>query len=346
MAPTGGAYPGGRLPSPASIVGAHAQPPKSAAGAAMVSCPNCGGQTPAGFAFCQQCGGKLAPAPAHGPPAGVVSGQMGGRSAPEAIAATLAAQGPGEVAALLHAQPAPQPGYRPPPAAMDRDTAAEQVAAWGTLISVQRDGTDGDRYPLSGEWIDIGRKDAHIPFDDDQFLARRHARLEYGDRGVRVLPLDDLNGVYRRVDGPVALDDGATILIGREVLRFERLAPEERDVVALVRHGVALFGSPPRQPWGRLLLLLPNAGVRDIRYLERDEVVIGREEGEMVFRDDAFLSRRHVALRWAGGHCTLEDLKSSNGTFLRLLGPTDLRSGDHLRLGDQLFRFELGSAGR
>jgi glycosyltransferase involved in cell wall biosynthesis len=33
------------------------------------------------------------------------------------------------------------------------------------------------------------------------------------------------------------------------VLRFEKVATEERTVHPLVRHGVALFGSPPREPW-------------------------------------------------------------------------------------------------
>ncbi len=353
--PAAPGYTGGRMPSPASIVGAHNQPQKSATGSVMVTCSNCGGQTPGGFAFCQQCGGKLAAPPAPGgPPQGVVSGQTGGSAphvSPDAVAATLAARGAGEAAAMMR-QPGPPPaqpqgGYGPPPGAadLDRDTAAEPVAAWGTLISVKRDGTDGERHPLSGEWFDIGREDAHLSFDDDSFLARRHARLEYGERGARLIPLDELNGVYRRLEGATPIEDGAMILVGREVMRFEVVSDAERDVVPLIRHGVALFGSPPRSPWGRLLLLLPNAGVRDVRFLEKDEIVIGREEGDLVFRDDAFLSRRHVALRHRDGRYVVEDLKSSNGTFLRLDGPTDLRSGDHLRLGDQLFRFEMGSSG-
>jgi hypothetical protein len=40
------------------------------------------------------------------------------------------------------------------------------------------------------------------------------------------------------------------------------------------------------------------------------------------------------------GH--LEDLGSSNGTFLRLRGPHGLASGDLIRLGDELLRFEIG----
>jgi len=100
--------------------------------------------------------------------------------------------------------------------------------------------------------------------------------------------------------------------------------------------------SPPREPWGRLVQIVPSGGYRDVRHLAGDEVVLGREEGDIVFRDDAFLSRRHAALTWDGKRALVTDLGSSNGTFVRIAGPTALRHGDHIRMGDQLLRIELG----
>ena len=96
------------------------------------------------------------------------------------------------------------------------------------------------------------------------------------------------------------------------------------------------------EPWGRLIQIVPSGGYRDVRHLAGDEVVLGREEGDIVFRDDAFLSRRHAALTWDGKRALITDLGSSNGTFIRLTGPTVLRHGDHVRMGDQLLRIELG----
>ena len=87
-----------------------------------------------------------------------------------------------------------------------------------------------------------------------------------------------------------------------------------------MRHGVALFGSPPREPWGRLIQLVPSGGYRDVRHLAGDEIVLGREEGDIVFRDDAFMSRRHAAVTWDGRAAQLTDLGSSNGTFVRITG--------------------------
>ena len=79
-----------------------------------------------------------------------------------------------------------------------------------------------------------------------------------------------------------------------------------------------------------------------MRHLVAEEIVLGREEGDIVFRDDAFMSRRHAAITWNGSRAQLTDLGSSNGTFVRIAGATALKHGDHVRMGDQLLRIELG----
>ena len=155
-----------------------------------------------------------------------------------------------------------------------------------------------------------------------------------------MVPLDRLNGVFRRIRQDTHLDDGAMILLGRELLRFELLGALESKPSGLKQHGVSLFGSPLREAWGRISQILPSGGIRDVRHLYGEEMVIGREEGDVVFGDDEFLSRRHAALRHQYGQCVLADLGSSNGTFLRLTEPANLSTGDFLRIGDQMFRFK------
>jgi pSer/pThr/pTyr-binding forkhead associated (FHA) protein len=232
-------------------------------------------------------------------------------------------------------------GAMPPVAAAAPPAPMAQAAAWGTAVSVNRDGSDGERFSLAGEYVIVGRTGADISFDQDRFLARHHARLEQTSDGCRVVPIDTQNGVFRKIDAPVELQHGATLLVGREVLRFEKVEADEKQPDPLVRHGVALFGSPPREPWGRLLQMLPSGGVRDVRHMWDDEITLGREEGDLVYSDDAFLSRRHCTIGWDGNRAVITDLGSSNGTFVRLVGTTTVRNGEHVRMGDQLFRIEL-----
>lgn len=341
----------------------------------MQLCPRCGGHTQAGFSFCQHCGGVLqAAAPARQPAAGDPTADpvaptlaQGGE---EAVAAMLrqgqgAGMRPVAVAGSIQTPPTPVPPSPTPPPGRSAanptppagakalrpgsstaikypQSAPPATRPWGLLFSVKRDGTDGDKFPLAGEWVEVGRGAVDLSFED-RHLAQRHARFEQvAGGGCRVVPIDLLNGVYRRVRAAYAIPSGTQLLLGREVLRFELVEEEEREVTPLVRHGVALFGSPGRKPWGRLIHLLSNGGWRDVRYLTASEVVLGREEGDVVFRDDEFLSRRHAVLRWQNGQCVLDDLKSSNGTFIRLRGPQPLEHGDVLRMGDQMFRIELG----
>ena len=73
-----------------------------------------------------------------------------------------------------------------------------------------------------------------------------------------------------------------------------------------------------------------------------DVVGIGNAIVDVIAQaDDAFLSRRHCTITWDGQRATITDLTSSNGTFVRLTGPLTIRAGEHVRMGDQLFRIEL-----
>ena len=315
FAPAPGAYaaiPPAAATTPPSVLGPKAPP--------STSCPRCNTPTPVGFAFCQQCGFHMQAAPQV---------RTSGQQPPVDVqAATLASDGAraGLLTALAPPRAVPQVG-----------------PTWGTAVLVNRDGSDGQRFPLVGEYLVIGRTGSDIEFSEDRFLARQHARLERAvDGSVTVHPMDGLNGVFRKANAPVDLVDGTVVLVGREVLRYERVETEEIKVHPLVRHGVALFGSPPREPWGRLIAIVPSGGYRDVRHMTEKEVVLGREEGDIVFRDDAFMSRRHAALTWDGRKAQITDLGSSNGTFIRISGPTPIKHGDHVRMGDQLLRIELG----
>ena len=356
-APSPAALAAAAMPTPVPMA-AMAQPVPTAAMAqpraqgSTIACPRCGTATPVGFAYCQGCGLHIQPVAPTDPgaagtprartPSASPMGSMAVGAPPagvDAHGATLAAPDARAAAALGAAVPA----VRPSGPQMARPGTGNNARGqqWGTAVLVNRDGSDGQRFALTADDTLIGRTGCDIAFDDDRFLAHQHARLSRTpDGGVQITPLDTLNGVFKKTDGSVELADGTTILVGREVLRFEKVGPDERTVHPLVRHGVALFGSPPREPWGRLFQLIPSGGYRDVRHLAADEIVLGREEGDIVFRDDAFMSRRHAALTWDGKRAQLTDLGSSNGTFVRVTAATSLKHGDHVRMGDQLLRIE------
>jgi hypothetical protein len=210
-------------------------------------------------------------------------------------------------------------------------------------VVVRQDGADGAAFPLAGDVVEIGRDGGGPSFENDRYLAPVHARIERAGGKVRIVPVDRVNGVFRRLTASTRLVGGDALLMGRELLRFELVDEDERAAPPLVQGGVVRFGTPSREPWGRLSLVLASGGARDVRYLSQRQIVIGREEGDIVFRDDEFLSRRHAMLQFEAGRCTVQDLDSSNGTYVRLREAAEVAHRDFIRVGNQLFRIELGS---
>ena len=74
------------------------------------------------------------------------------------------------------------------------------------------------------------------------------------------------------------------------------------------------------------------------------ETSMGRSSGStIVLRSDDYASGRHAQLTRHGGLLYVEDLGSTNGTFVngrKTVGATPLRNGDTVRVGSTTFRYE------
>jgi pSer/pThr/pTyr-binding forkhead associated (FHA) protein len=71
--------------------------------------------------------------------------------------------------------------------------------------------------------------------------------------------------------------------------------------------------------------------------------ILGRGDGADIRLDDPFASSRHARLVPQGGVIVLEDLGSTNGTFLNdelVQGPQPLHPGDRVRIGDSEFTYQ------
>lgn len=73
--------------------------------------------------------------------------------------------------------------------------------------------------------------------------------------------------------------------------------------------------------------------------LEKTEIFVGRDLSNDIVINDPEISRRHARLFAQGGSYVLEDLGSTNGTFIngqRLVGPAILRPGDSVTFGERV----------
>jgi pSer/pThr/pTyr-binding forkhead associated (FHA) protein len=301
----------------------------------MLTCFQCGGVVADGAAFCQRCGAALASDAAAG--SALICSSCGNRNPLDTnfcfacgrrlgLTTPMSADAAVALAAAVHARPSMTSAAR---------------AGGSRLVAVRRDGSDGESYALVGEQTDIGRTEGDLRFDD-KHLAERHARIFFRAGQYVITPLESRNGVYIRITGPVELQDGSYILLGKQVLRFETVPDAEKTLRPAVEHGMILFGTPLKSPWGRLRQITSAGTSRDVYHLTRSDLVLGREQGDIVFSDDEFMSRRHALLQFRGNRALLSDQGSSNGTYLRLAGQHVLEPGQMIRLGDELLRFEPG----
>jgi hypothetical protein len=76
--------------------------------------------------------------------------------------------------------------------------------------------------------------------------------------------------------------------------------------------------------------------------LAGNQIVIGREEGMDIALQDPESSRRHALVSWRGGQFVIEDLGSTNGTFVngvQITAPQVLNPGDSIGIGQTALVF-------
>lgn len=95
---------------------------------------------------------------------------------------------------------------------------------------------------------------------------------------------------------------------------------------------------------GITLSIQPEQGKESQRQFSQPQIMIGRDTKCDVAVMDEALSAHHVRLTHHHGQWWLEDLNSTNGTFLnqeRLTTPAVVITGDHFKCGNTVFGIQV-----
>jgi len=85
------------------------------------------------------------------------------------------------------------------------------------------------------------------------------------------------------------------------------------------------------------LIIEDDEGRKTVVPFVREEITIGRQEGNTIRLTERNVSRRHARLMRQNGHVVVEDLGSSNGTRIngeRISGQSPVKDGDLIQIGD------------
>lgn len=269
----------------------------------MIECPHCGSEVPSNFKFCGACGGAIA-----------------------------AESAPGQAAAEPASKPAPQPAHE--------GDAKSQARVVAHLVVIKPDGSEGAQIPIPEGEVVLGRSSEHEVLAGDPFLSPEHASLESNPDGTfKVTDHNSLNGVFVRIRGEQQLRDGDYIRLGQELLHFQMM-DSVQPLVAKANETLT-GGSPNTGYWGRLSLVSgPDLESRGFIF-SQDEIKIGREVGDILFRDDGFVSGKHARIAKVEDKVSIKDLGSSNGTYIRIRGEQNISEGDLILMGQQLFKLTV-----
>lgn len=215
---------------------------------------------------------------------------------------------------------------------------AMQVPNKAKLILIKGEGLDGISYHLNSTEHVAGRQQGAILFPDDAWLSPRHANFFYRDNKLFVRDEDSLNGVYIRVREPTILRSGQMFMCGEEVFNIENA---EALTEGPESDGTYFYASPTKNWAFRVVQLLPNGIEGIVVHNSAGKIVIGREDCDMNFIQDRFMSTKHAEVDGGAGKFTLTDLDSQNGTFVRIDQERELVHGDYVFLGKQLLRVEV-----
>jgi pSer/pThr/pTyr-binding forkhead associated (FHA) protein len=275
-------------------------------------CPACGQSNAPGVRFCGQCGKRIDVPSAREPTA----------SGPSPSAAGDAG---GAVRTMfMHAQGEP--------------ATAEKMCK---LITIDSSGREGRTFTVHSGETSCGRSNGAVLLDDP-FVSPTHCQLHFGTDGkLKLIDNNSLNGVYLRVRSEHKLSHGDHVRAGRQLFRFELMQNAAHQVKKIEGDDAKIWGSPFPAAFGRVVQILDDGRTGEIRILAGERCQLGREIGDIVIPADGFISGRHCVFVRQGTDVMLQDLGSSNGTYVRVRGEAELHHGDFMLLGNQLLRVEI-----
>ncbi|MCI0611204.1 MAG: FHA domain-containing protein [Anaerolineae bacterium] len=203
------------------------------------------------------------------------------------------------------------------------EPVASQIDAGPHQLIVAIAGENPQTHTLTSQSLTIGRADGNDIVIPSQLVSRQHAQLQKVNGGYKLT-------VSSEAKNPILFE-------GREL-----------DRSRVLRHGdIFRIGSLDPGMMVTMTYNAPNEAAQDIEqdivFGEKTLLQIGRDASNDVVLPSPSISRFHAQVERVGQRYRVEDLRSSNGTFVngeRIDGSVWLKPEDTIRIGQ--FRFVMG----
>ncbi len=172
---------------------------------------------------------------------------------------------------------------------------------------------------------------------DDPFVMPVQARFFFSGVRLAVEDVGGANGVFVRLRQERELPTGGELRLGRQ-----RLVLEPIPTASTGPGGAQIWGSPDPGYRLRLVQLLEGGHARRRPSRSRKATTCwAASRATSPSPRTASCPGATRCSRSARISSMVRDVGSSNGTFIRLTGPTFVDNGDHFLMGRQLLRVEI-----
>jgi len=202
------------------------------------------------------------------------------------------------------------------------ESSPQEPTRRASLVRIAANEMEAERFALRSPGLTtIGRnKNCDISFSNDVTLADQHASISNSADGYFLRDDGSGYGVFLRLkpNQPQEVSTGDIVQLGKQFLMFR------------IENGNYYF----------VHFDLNGKAVK--RYaLQEETLELGRGENTVLDGNDFVLSRRHLTVTRRANKILLQDLDSSNGTFLKVKNSAPLETDDKFRVGQQVFKFVL-----
>jgi len=184
-------------------------------------------------------------------------------------------------------------------------------------------GEEPKTYTLTNQSISLGRVDGNDIVVSSQIVSGKHAKLVKAEGGYKIEQVPEAKNPVLIEGRPL---QGSRLLRHGDILRIGSLDPGVMVTMT--------YDAPSQVAVGEQ---------RDIVFDKGTLVQIGRDAGNDVVINSPNVSRFHAQVEKVGQRYRVEDLRSSNGTFVndeRIDGSVWLKPEDTIRIGQ--YRFVMG----
>lgn len=153
------------------------------------------------------------------------------------------------------------------------------------------------------------------PWSDDVFLEPRHATVSPAPGGVAIEAVVPSNPVFRQLEERTRVFDGDEYRVGQSLIVYEMA-----------------------DGWGRLRVYEGASETPRLVSIGGSGLLVGRDIGDVLLSEDTYVSGEHCRFTCVGDEVYIEDLGSSNGTYVRVREGEVLPFGALVLMGQTQFR--------